>query len=65
MGSEEIGCEDVDWIQLAQDTVQWRDFVSTVMNFQFHKRRGLYEGVTRRFRTETMKKYTLTTINTR
>jgi hypothetical protein len=31
---KEIGCSGVDWIQLAHDTVQWRAFVSTVMNLQ-------------------------------
>jgi hypothetical protein len=31
MDLSEIGI-DVNWIQLAQDRVQWRDFVSTVMN---------------------------------
>jgi hypothetical protein len=25
-----IGCQDVDWIQLAQDRVQWQDLVNTV-----------------------------------
>jgi hypothetical protein len=27
------GCECVDWIQLPQDTIQWRALVSMVMNF--------------------------------
>jgi hypothetical protein len=31
----EIGIDGVNWIQLAQDRVQWRAFVSTVMNLQF------------------------------
>jgi hypothetical protein len=26
-------CEDVDWIHLAQDRIQWRVLVNTVMNF--------------------------------
>jgi hypothetical protein len=30
----EIGWEGVDWIHLAQDTDQWRDFVNTVMDFR-------------------------------
>jgi hypothetical protein len=28
----EIGIDGVNWIQLAQDRVQWRDFVNMVMN---------------------------------
>jgi hypothetical protein len=34
MDPKEIACEDADWIQLAQDRVQWQDFVNTVMNLQ-------------------------------
>jgi hypothetical protein len=30
----EIGIDGVNWIQLAQDRVQWQAFVNTVMNFQ-------------------------------
>jgi hypothetical protein len=30
-----IGCEVVDWIHVALDSVQWWSFVNTVMNFQF------------------------------
>jgi hypothetical protein len=30
----EIGYEDVDWILLAQDWVQWRADVDTVMNLR-------------------------------
>jgi len=26
----------VDWIQLAQDRVQWRALLNTVMNLQMH-----------------------------
>jgi hypothetical protein len=29
-----IGIDGVNWIRLAQDRVQWRAFVSTVMNLQ-------------------------------
>jgi hypothetical protein len=28
----EIGIDGANWIQLAQDRVQWRNFVKTVMN---------------------------------
>jgi hypothetical protein len=34
MGLREIRCEAVDWIYLAQDVVQWRDLVTTVMNLR-------------------------------
>jgi hypothetical protein len=32
MDLKEIGRDDVDWIHLAQDRVQWLAFVNTVMN---------------------------------
>jgi len=38
---KEFGCGGVDWIDLAQDRVRWRALVSTVMNFRFHKMRGI------------------------
>jgi hypothetical protein len=28
----DIGIDEANWIRLAQDRVQWRTFVSTVMN---------------------------------
>jgi hypothetical protein len=34
LGLREIGIDRTNWIQLAQDRVQWRAFVSTVMNIQ-------------------------------
>jgi hypothetical protein len=34
MGGREIGWGGVDWINLAQDTDQWRALVSTVMNLR-------------------------------
>jgi hypothetical protein len=30
----EIGWDDMDWIDLAQDTDQWRALVNTVMNLR-------------------------------
>jgi hypothetical protein len=32
MGLEEMGCESVEWIKLAQDMVHWRVFVNMVKN---------------------------------
>jgi len=34
MDLSETGCEVADWIQLAQDTDQWRALVSMVMKLQ-------------------------------
>jgi hypothetical protein len=34
MDLREIGIDGVNWIQLAQDRVQWRVFVNTVMNLR-------------------------------
>jgi hypothetical protein len=34
MGLREIGIDGVNWIRLTQDRVQWRTFVSTVMNLR-------------------------------
>jgi hypothetical protein len=34
MDLREIRIDEVNWIQLAQDRVQWRAFVNTVMNLQ-------------------------------
>jgi hypothetical protein len=31
---KEIGIDGANWIRLARDRVQWRDFVSTVMNLR-------------------------------
>jgi hypothetical protein len=31
---QEVGCEAMDWINLALDRDRWRALVSTVMNFQ-------------------------------
>jgi hypothetical protein len=34
MDLEDIGIYGANWIRLAQDRVQWRAFVNTVMNFR-------------------------------
>jgi hypothetical protein len=34
MDLREIGWDEMDWIDLAQDRDQWRTLVSTVMNLQ-------------------------------
>jgi hypothetical protein len=34
MDLREIGIDGENWIQLAQDRVQWRTFVNTVMNLR-------------------------------
>jgi hypothetical protein len=31
---KKIGIDEANWIQLAQDMVRWRAFVSTVMNLR-------------------------------
>jgi hypothetical protein len=47
MDLRETGIDGVNWIQLAQDRVQWQACVNTVMNFGFHKARYfLTSGVT-------------------
>jgi hypothetical protein len=38
----EIGIDGANWIQPAQDRVQWRAFVNTIMNFGFHKESRIY-----------------------
>jgi len=34
MYSQEVGCESVDWIDLAQDRDRWRALVNAVMNLR-------------------------------
>jgi hypothetical protein len=42
MDLREIGIDGTNWIRLAQDSVQWRAFVNTVMNLRFHKKAGFF-----------------------
>jgi hypothetical protein len=30
-----MGCDDVDWINLAKDRTQWMTLVNTIVNRQF------------------------------
>jgi hypothetical protein len=34
MDLQELGCEGMDWIELAQDMVRWRSLVNAVMNIR-------------------------------
>jgi hypothetical protein len=41
----EIGIDGANWIQLAQDKVQWRAFVNTVMNLRVPYERMFLDGL--------------------
>jgi short-subunit dehydrogenase involved in D-alanine esterification of teichoic acids len=41
MDLREVVIDGANWIRLAQVRVQWRAFVSLVMDFRFHKERRL------------------------
>ena len=34
MELQEVGCRDMEWMELAQDTDSWRALVNSVMNYQ-------------------------------
>jgi hypothetical protein len=40
MNVKEIDYEDVDWIQLSEDTLPWRTVENTIMSIRILKRRG-------------------------
>jgi hypothetical protein len=40
---KEKGIDGANWIRLAQDRVQWRTFVNTVMNLQVPYRKGIFD----------------------
>ena len=40
MDIQEVGCEGMDWIDLAEDRDRWRALVNTVMNLRFPKNAG-------------------------
>jgi hypothetical protein len=42
MDFREIGINGANWIQLAQDRVQWRAFVNTVMNLRVPQESGIF-----------------------
>jgi hypothetical protein len=44
MNLREIGWDGIDWIDLVQDTDQWRALVNTVMNFRVPYNAGKFSS---------------------
>jgi hypothetical protein len=42
MDLREIGCDGIDWIDLAQDRDQWRALVNMVINLQVPQNAGKF-----------------------
>jgi hypothetical protein len=42
MDLQEVGCGDVDLIELTQYRDMWRALVNEIITFGFHKMRGIY-----------------------
>jgi hypothetical protein len=40
MDLQKVGCQDMDWIDVAQDRDSWRSFVNEVMNLQVSYNEG-------------------------
>ena len=38
---QEVGYRSMNWIELVQDRDRWHALVNEVMNFEFHKMRGI------------------------
>jgi hypothetical protein len=43
MDAGEIRCGNMGWMHLAQDTVQWHDFVNKTRDIQFVKKEELFD----------------------
>jgi hypothetical protein len=41
MDLQEVGYEDMDWIELAHNRCRWRALINAVMNFRVHKMSGI------------------------